>query len=632
MPPKPKGPRAESDDDEVSTYVTMNRSKDPSTGTVTFKLGELTEISQPRPNQTTPSSAQRHSERLSRKKTQPVHPEANDDDDEEASIAPKRKPRGRKGPPKSKLIIDDEDESLSETGMDVDAPMDVDPAMDVVSAELVENSTPRRKRKVEPDYISVGSDDGDRKSDDEKPEPKGKSTAKASSQTKPSISKTASTKKPRIPRKKSPSQLLLPKRSARPPRAGNQVSNPKSQTMNSLRHKAVQRFILAVFVPYFIQILEAVCISLTLIRRQKSQISSNFRPASAAGHAPDSPSPSKSGSSSKAINALDSAEAAGADQFASENAVARSFTYDPDSYDPVLPEGLIHAEIHGPDVESLPIVPALSQFDRRFISWRNGSEHMALHFQVPDVSTIVNTFSRQPAWNVFLRAIKLDEKDNFANPSRAAPLNHTWVTSHYNAKTTHALHRYTDGVVSTDPVVCISVGLCVSASLEAPVFTSPGGKGKKSIQAMLMPFEAQRLVGFFGVTRGRKSLIVQDLHNGKSKTTALSFETRQSEVRLDANQSVKMGKRSLDANDKVPVFDLRNNFSLSKLNKLASYPVWNTSEPIRGCVLLLGYTAGIYHPDGVADREALNFNILWAGVLHKKSALENLKFPNTKTI
>ncbi|KAJ7598290.1 hypothetical protein C8J56DRAFT_1039122 [Mycena floridula] len=134
---------------------------------------------------------------------------------------------------------------------------------------------------------------------------------------------------------------------------------------------------------------------------------------------------------------------------------------------------------------------------------------------------------------------------------------------------------------------------------------------------MLMPFEAQRLVGFFGVTRGRKSLVVQDLHNGKSKTTALSFETRQSEVKLDAHQSVKIGKRSLDANDKVPVFDLRNNFSLRQLNNLTSYPAWNLSEPLRGCILLLGYTASIYHPNGVAEREALNFNILWAGVLHK---------------
>ncbi|KAJ7576587.1 hypothetical protein C8J56DRAFT_1061866 [Mycena floridula] len=104
MPPKAKGPPAESDNDEVPTYATMKRSKDLATGTVTFK-----------PNQTTP--------------------EANDEDEEEPAVTPKRKPRGRKGPVKSKPIIDNEDESPSETGIDVDAPMDVDPA------ELVDDRT-----------------------------------------------------------------------------------------------------------------------------------------------------------------------------------------------------------------------------------------------------------------------------------------------------------------------------------------------------------------------------------------------------------------------------------------------------------------------------------------------------------
>ncbi|KAJ7598289.1 hypothetical protein C8J56DRAFT_880923 [Mycena floridula] len=109
--------------------------------------------------------------------------------------------------------------------------------------------------------------------------------------------------------------------------------------------------------------------------------------------------------------------------------IARSFSYDPDSYEEVLPEDHIHPDIHGPDVESLSKVPALSQLYPflaiRFVSWQNGSEHMALQFQVPDVLTLVDTFSSQPNWRVFLRASKFDEKDNFANPSRAAPLNYT---------------------------------------------------------------------------------------------------------------------------------------------------------------------------------------------------------------
>ncbi|KAJ7589753.1 hypothetical protein C8J56DRAFT_1047905 [Mycena floridula] len=125
MPPKAKGPPAESDNNEVPTYATMKRSKDLATGTVTFK-----------PNQTTPG-AQQHSERLSQRKSQPVI-EANNDDEEEPAVTPKRKPRGRKGPVKSKPIIDDEDESPSETG--IDAPMDVDPA------ELVDDRTASVKK------------------------------------------------------------------------------------------------------------------------------------------------------------------------------------------------------------------------------------------------------------------------------------------------------------------------------------------------------------------------------------------------------------------------------------------------------------------------------------------------------
>ncbi|KAJ7598282.1 hypothetical protein C8J56DRAFT_1091504 [Mycena floridula] len=507
--------------------------------------------------------------------------------------------------------------------------LEVDPLMDVDTVELVDDGSPHRKRKAEPDHISVDShsSDDNGKSGDEKPEPKAKSKAKAPSEAQARTpSKTALAKKARTSKEEEskPKMLGAAKTASAMPSKGKPGANPKiaddeyfaPQTGSNVYPSGVHQLEGPVSFRSF---------KLT---------------APAAGHSPDSPSPSR---------------------------VIRSFTYDPDSFEPVLPEGLIHPDIHGPDLESLVKVPA----DRRFISWRNGSENMALQFQVPDVSTLVKAFSGQPAWNVFLLAIRLAEKYNLTNPSRATPFDYTWVTNHYNGKTTHALHDYADGVASTDPVVCISVGLCASASLTAAVFASPG-KAKKSIQVMLMPFEAEWLFGFFCLTRGRKSLVVQvgvgkgirwslcdialglflekpenssqngnfismnqkilqsmhcdsqrDLFESGSNilemenVTALSFETRQSEVRLDANRSFKIGKRSLDANDKVPIFDLRENFSLNKLDKLTSFPEWETSESLRGCALLLGYTAGIYHPDGVAEREALNFNILWAGVLHK---------------
>ncbi|KAJ7598281.1 hypothetical protein C8J56DRAFT_1039115 [Mycena floridula] len=82
MPPKLKGRHVESDDDDVPTYATMNRSKDPSTGAVTFK-----------PSQVMPN-AQRHSERLSQRKSQPAIPDVKDDDDvDEVSVTLKRKAR-----------------------------------------------------------------------------------------------------------------------------------------------------------------------------------------------------------------------------------------------------------------------------------------------------------------------------------------------------------------------------------------------------------------------------------------------------------------------------------------------------------------------------------------------------------
>ncbi|KAJ7580419.1 hypothetical protein C8J56DRAFT_1058059 [Mycena floridula] len=292
-----------------------------------------------------------------------------------------------------------------------------------------------------------------------------------------------------------------------------------------------------------------------------------------------------------------------------------SYMYDPDSVDePLDPVDLTDPIIHGKNVNGLPPLPAKTGF----ISWHSQRSHITLDIRIPKVSAVFNKYGREKAWTVTQNAVDFVGRGNFVNIPRANPAGYTWNRIEYGrpeTKVMHTFHRIVDNQQSNSPAVCISPVLCYSAHLNQPVEASAGNV-KKTIEGLFFPYEAERLASFICMSRGLENIIIQPISDNRK--TPIRFETRQSPTRGSPSKSSSPSKfkSSLDAHEKVPVYDLRRNFTLENLETVSEFPPWPHPEPHQGSVLLVAYTISIYHPGGDENKEAVNFNILWAGVLH----------------
>ncbi|KAJ7581700.1 hypothetical protein C8J56DRAFT_1029236 [Mycena floridula] len=228
-----------------------------------------------------------------------------------------------------------------------------------------------------------------------------------------------------------------------------------------------------------------------------------------------------------------------------------------------------------------------------FTGWQGGAH---LDVQIPKVSGVHALYSKEPAWKVTRAALNFAGSGNFANPPRADPRNFTWHKVIYGEnkdKILYTMHRIVSKERQLSPVLFVSPVLCLAAHLNQPIEASVG-MVKKCIEGFLFPHEAERTAAFFCLTREVHALQIQTSREDRTRTP-IRFETRQGQM---------------------PIYDLRRNFSMEKLSQVSSFPPWKHPEPPRGSVLLMCYTATVYHPKGDTNKEALGFNILWAGVLH----------------